>query len=313
MKMVVIGAGAVGGYFGARLAKAGSNVQFLVREGRFAQLRKRGLQVQSTHGDFELTPDITTSVEEAAADADLVILSVKGYHLDALMPSLHRFVEHGADILPLLNGVSHFETLRKELGSEHVLGGVCYIESTLNKEGDVIHTSPMHDIVWGPMPGDEAHAPGGKQRDRLEQAQKLFEQAGFQSTLTDNVVPEVWKKFLFLTAFSGVTAASRGPIGKVLQDEPARHLLESLLEEGAAVAKARGAQVPDNLVDQVLGRLMNVPPTMTSSLHRDIEKGQPIEIDTLQGAWVDMGREAGVPTPAFGVIYALLHPYRDGR
>jgi 2-dehydropantoate 2-reductase len=311
MNVVVIGAGAVGGYFGGRLAQAGADVSFYVRDKRFKQLRERGLQVRSTHGDFTLNPHLVTEMSELP-DADIVLLTVKGYHLPGTFPVLDALVARGAVVLPLLNGVNHIDTLVQRYEAAHVLGGACYIESTLTDDGDIAHTSPMHDIVFGALPDDSVHGSGGPGRAMLEQLQNAFVAANVNSTLSADVLADMWQKYVFLTSFSAVTAAVRGPIGKVLQDEIARNLLIQLVKEVEAIARAKGVGLADDLVNQIVQRLYHVSPSMTSSLHRDLEKGMPLELDELQGAAVHMGRQVGVDTPGFAVIYALLHPYASG-
>ena len=312
MNVVVIGAGAVGGYFGGRLAQAGIAVTFYVRTGRFKQLRERGLQVHSTHGDFTLHPHLVTDLLDLPK-ADIVLLTVKGYHLPSTFPVLDALVGRGAMVLPLLNGVNHIDTLTERYGTTHVLGGTCYIESTLTAEGDVVHTSPMHDIVFGSLPGDSMHGPEGTGRAMLEQLQDAFAEAGVNSTLSENILVDMWQKYVFLTSFSAITASVRAPIGKVLQDEVTRDLLIKLVKEVESIARAKGIGLPNDLVNQVVQRLCNISPSMTSSLHRDLEKGMPLEINELQGAAVQMGRQLRIATPGFEVIYALLHPYAAGH
>lgn len=314
MKVVVIGAGAVGGYFGGKLAQAGTDVQFLVRPARERQLLQRGLRIQSVHGDFTVAqPNVTTSVEEAARDVEIVIVAVKNYHLDALLPTLDVLVENGADILPLLNGVQHFDTLTARYGSDAVIGGTCVVESTLDENGDVVQSSPMQEVIFGALPDSQAHQPDGPKFSRLSAFEAALEAAGVKATWSNDVLQDIWTKFLFLTAFSGVTASMRVPIGRVLQDEVSRRFVGGLIEEGVRVATARGVQLPTDVVDQVVQRLYHIDPAMTSSLHRDLDKGMPLEIDSLQGAWVKMGRATEVETPKFSALYAVLHPHRDGH
>lgn len=313
MKVVVIGAGAVGGYFGGRLAQAGEDVQFLVREARYLQLRERGLRLQSVHGNATIQPNITISPDDAARGAELVVVAVKNYHLKALLPTLDLCVANGADILPLLNGVQHFDILTARYGLDSVLGGTCLIESTMDEGGDVIQSSPMQELIFGPLPANQAHRPGGSKYHRLTAFETALQGAGVTATLSNDIKMDIWTKFLFLSSFSGVTASMRVPIGRVLQDEVARDFTARLLDEGVRVARAREVNLAEDVVDQVVQRLYHLNPSMTSSLHRDLEKGMPLEIDSLQGAWVQMGQEVGVPTPNFDALYAVLHPHRDGH
>jgi 2-dehydropantoate 2-reductase len=311
MHIVVLGAGAVGGYFGAKLAKAGTQVTFLVRERRFQQLSERGLRVHSALGDFAITPLLATDAAQVEAP-DVVIVAVKNYHLQGALPSLKALTERGARILPLLNGVNHIEWLRAACGRGAVLGGTCFIEATLDANGDVVHGNQLQDIIFGRLP-DAADAPGAPEDAWLDALQREIDQAGIHVTQSQQVQVEMWQKYIFLTTMSAITAATRQPIGVAINDEAARAFLEGLIAEMTAVAGAAGVNLPDGAEKAVMERLEHLPKSMTSSLHRDLEKGLPLELDSLQGAAIETGERLGVPTPNLRAVYALLHPYKDGN
>lgn len=304
MHIVVLGAGAVGGYFGGRLAKAGTPVTFLVRERRYNQLSNRGLNVRSIHGDFTVTPRLALSAGDIE-DPDVVIVGLKNYHLEGAWPDLRVLVQKGAVILPLMNGVQHLDQLVREFGEASVFGGVCYIESTLDADGQVVHTSPMHDVVFGSL-----SAATHPLRDQLEAA---FNASGINVRVSPSITVDMWQKFIFLTSFSGITAATRKHIGEIQEDTVTIAFLEDLVQELIALAKRKQVGLPSDAFDQVMNKLRSLPPAMTSSLHRDLEKGLPLEIDSLQGAALDMAAQCDLDTPCIRSVYALLHPFKQGR
>jgi 2-dehydropantoate 2-reductase len=304
MNIVIVGAGAVGGYFGAKMAKAGLPVTFLVREKRYQQIKERGLHIKSVHGDFSIQPYCVSSPKEVE-NPDLVILSVKNYHLEGTLADLATFVERGAKILPLLNGVKHIDRLISAFGREHVLGGLCYIESTLNESGDIIQKSEMQDIIFGSLSEQDPMF--------LQEIEALFIKSGVNVKLSQEILNEMWSKYIFLVTLSGITSATRSPIGVSKNDPVTFDFLKDLVEELIMVAKANKINLSDNFSKQMMTRIMNTAPAMTSSMHRDLEKGLPLELDSLQGAILEMAQQQQIQTPCNRAIYALLHPFSQGK
>ncbi|QQE80145.1 ketopantoate reductase family protein [Alicyclobacillus sp. SO9] len=305
MHIVVFGAGAVGGYFGGKLAQTGNPVTFLVRQNRYHQLKTSGLTIQSVHGNFTIQPELALSPEEIDKP-DVVLLAVKNYHLDGAMSQLQTLVNKGAKILPLLNGVEHIDVLLRNFGDQHVLGGTCYIESTLDAEGGIVHTSPMHDIVFGSL--------GHVNEEWLGELLHVFQRSGINVTQSHAILKDMWTKFVFLTSISGLTAAARSPIGVILNDAVARELLEHVIREVVQVANLRGIKLPvEETIRNTMTKMEGMSPTMTSSLHRDLEKGLPLEISSLQGAVVKMAIESGLAVPHVASVYAVLHPFETGQ
>lgn len=303
MHIVILGAGAVGGYFGGRLALGGSSVTFLVREKRFYQLKERGLRVHSVHGDFTITPHLVQSPEEADS-VDLVIVAIKNYHLPAALDQIAALVDQGAKILPLLNGIEHMDTLLRAFGPKTVLGGACYVEATLDENGDIVQTSQMHDVIFGPV--------GDLEPTWIQRVAQEFRRAAVNVSVSPSIMVEMWKKYLFLNTFSAMTAGTRKPIGDVLNDEVALEFLKGLVKEAVSVAKAQEPSLPEDTMDQIMRRFYSIAPGMTSSLHRDLEKGLPLELDSLQGAMIRMGGQHGLDMPKMAAVFALLHPYSVG-
>lgn len=304
MHVVVMGAGAVGGYFGGKLAHAGVPVTFLVREARYRQLQAGGLHIASVHGDFSIKPTLALSVDEIDSP-DVVLVALKNYHLEAAIPQIRSLVERGAKVLPLLNGVQHMEDLLAECGPKQVLGGLCYIEATLATDGSVVQSSPMQDIVFGPLKGMDS--------SWSERFESLLRSSQVNVRLSQDIMGEMWQKFIFLTSLSGITASTRRPIGDICSDEVAHLFMKDMVAELVAVAHAQHSGLPTNTADQVIQRIQSLAPTMTSSLHRDLEKGLPLEIDSLQGTIVQMANRYGISVPCTRAVYALLHPYKNGN
>ncbi len=304
MRIVVQGAGAVGGYFGGKLANKGYDVTFLVRERRYKQLKERGLKVESVNGSFALNPNLVTKAENIE-NPDVVFIALKAYHLEGAMNDLQTLVQKGAKVIPLLNGVQHLDLLISKFGIENVLGGICYVESTLNEHGDIIQKSKMQDVIIGPL-----HE---SQTDIVEKMHTMMEAAEINSIATEMIIEEMWKKYIFLASMSGITTSMKEPIGVATSDPVTAQFLSDLVHEVYQIAVASGAKLPEVTVAKTLDKLHSLPKTMTSSMHRDFEKGLPLELDSLHRFLIQTGKEKGIETPVLQAIYALIHPYKNGR
>ena len=301
MNVVVIGAGAVGGYFGGKMVNAGVPVTFIVREQRYQQLKERGLHIESVHGDFTVQPQCVLSAEEVQ-NPDLVILAVKNYQLEGTLSDLAILVERGAKILPLMNGVQHIDRLVSIFGREQIIGGLCYIESTLNEYGDILQKSSMHDIVFGPLTDMDSTF--------LKDLEALLLKSGVNVKLSREILSEIWAKFAFLVTLSGVTTATRNPIGMSQKDSVMMAFIKDIIEELTNLARALKISLPEDFSEKIIVRINSINPQMTSSMHRDLEKGLPLELDSLQGAVLDMAKQHNIATPCTRAIYALLHPFK---
>lgn len=303
MNITVVGAGATGGYFGARLAESGLNVTFLVRERRAAQLKEKGLVIKSIMGDLTLKdPQVAIKAEDIAA-CDLVLLALKNYQLEAALPQLKILVKNGAKVLPFLNGVEHFEILSKELGAENVLGGVCRIISTLDAEGNIQHNGKVHQITFGEL------EPSSKEFClKLEQA---LSQVNFKARYNENILQEIWSKYAFITVFSGVTSAGDLTIDQVHPHEATKELYRRCLEEMKGLAQAYGV-VLEGFVEQNVDGLPKYPKGSTSSMHQDKRKGLPLEVESLQGAAIRLAERKNMKVPTIETLYGLIKPYEMG-
>ncbi|GAE36986.1 ketopantoate reductase family protein [Halalkalibacter akibai] len=304
MKVVVLGAGAVGGFFGGKLAACGFDVTFLVRKRRYEQLQNTGLHIKSIKGDFSIKPSLAVDANDID-QPKLVLVSLKNYHIEAALPELEKLVQKGAIILPLLNGMKHLKVLTERLGAENVLGGLCYIESTLNENGEIIHTSALHDVAFGAISDID--------NSFLQDIKAMFEKAEVPVTLSETILEDMWKKYIFLTSLSGITTATRKPIGVALEDPVTFQFLKDLVSEVYTTAQTHTSNLPETTVDQVISKLQSLSPTMTSSMHRDLEKGLPIELESLHGYFIQLAEEANIETPSIRAIYSLLHPYEQGE
>lgn len=305
MDITIFGAGAVGGYVGARLMEAGVPVSFLVREKRAKQLRENGLGLTSDHGHYE-TWDATiyTSAEDVKA-CDIVILAVKSYHVEGALPQLRQLVnDKGAKVLPFLNGMEHFHRLAKELGEANVLGGLAKIMATLDEAGHIVQTGENHHFMFGPM-----HPAQNDICRRLDQA---VQHANMNMGFCDHISRALWQKYVFITAFSGVTTATRLPAGKIRQVPVTLQLFQEVAKEMKNLATAYGVEIDEQLVDVFTSQIKDLPEEGTSSMHKDFRKGLPIEVESLHGGALRLAKEKGLTLSAIETIYALLKPYEDG-
>jgi 2-dehydropantoate 2-reductase len=302
MKILIVGAGAIGGYFGGRLLEKGEDVTFLVREKRKQQLDRDGLVVESVHGDLNLQPKTLMSGEEAET-FDVILLSTKAYHLQGAIDSIREYVSDDTLILPLLNGIAHMGKLIKEFGEERVLGGLCFIETTLDENGRVIQTSPTHDLVFGERSGEKT--------ERILKLQNAFSGTKAAFRLSENIVQEMWHKYLFITTLSGVTSLFRSPIGPIRDQEYGLQTVQKVLEEVGGIMRGIGAPVANQVEEVQLSRVSELGYAMKSSLQRDMEKQMPIEADHFFGYLLERAKEKGVKAPILTAIYTNLQVYES--
>ncbi len=308
MNIVVMGAGAVGGYFGGRLAQGGHRVTLVARGAHLEALRTGGLRLRSTLGDVHL--ERLAAVEDAReADregdpVDLVLFTVKAQDSAAAAERIAPLVTADTRVLTLQNGVDGVDVLRRRFGDEHVLAGVAYIEALIAEPGAIVHKSSFARVVFGALVPEDR---------RAEEVAQAFRDAGVQTTLEADPMVAVWRKWLLICAFSGLTAVTRKPIGQVVARPETRTLLQRAMEEIAALAAARGVDLPADAVDGAMAFVSETAaPTMTSSLAQDLAAGKRLELEALNGAASRMGRELGVATPVNDFIYAALVLHAEG-
>lgn len=300
MKILVVGAGGIGGYFGARLLEAGQDVTFLVRERRKKQLEETGLNIHSVNGDVRLKPKLVTA-ENSVDQYDLIILTVKSYQLPDAIQDIRPFAGKDSMILPLLNGFAHIGELVNAFSEEQVLGGLCFIETTLDHEGAIIQTSPMHQLVFGERSGEET--------ERILMVKKALSGTKADFALSRNIIQDMWHKYLFIAAMSGITASMESPIGPVRELESGKRTISALLEELAAVMKGAAAPIKETIAEEQFKKIMSLDPEMKSSMQRDVEKGHLIEVDHLQGYLLKEAKSHQLAVPVLETIYTKLKLY----
>jgi 2-dehydropantoate 2-reductase len=304
MRILVVGAGAVGGYFGGRLLEKGVDVTFLVRERRKKQLQENGLVIHSVHGDAVLFPKLLVTGEQAEP-FDVVIFSNKAYHLPGAIRDAKPYVGEATLILPLLNGMAHMDMLWEEFGKDNVLGGLCFIETTLNERGEIVQTSASHDVRFGEWSGERT--------ERVLALEQLFSGCNARFRLSEHIVKDMWNKYLFIATMSGVTTLFRAPIGPIRSGEYGQEIVGGLLKEIATVMQAHGAPLTEEMIDRQLVQLNKIEAAMKSSMQRDMEKGQLIEADHLQGYLLSLAKQYEIETPLLKVVYHNLKIYEANR
>lgn len=304
MRIAVIGAGGVGGYFGGQLAAAGHEVLFVARGRQLTALRRSGLTVVSDEHPVRLTDVDATDDFSAIDDVDLVLIAVKLGETENVARQLADLPNGPRAVLSLQNGVQKDELLRAHLPDAEVLSGVCYISAAIESPGVIRHNGSLARIVVG--------AYGGARSATVDALQQALGDAGVEVEVSDDIEAAVWRKFVFLVALSSATSASRQPIGVLRAHESTRRLLHDLMAETVAVARARGVALPADYVDQQMDFIDTLPEQMSSSMHHDLAHGNTLELPWLGGGVVTMGAEAGVPTPTCRALAAVLAPYEQG-
>ena len=304
MKIVIFGAGALGAYYGGRLLESGRDAVFFVREKRAEKLKRFGLAIHSPNGDAAFTEFPFAVRTEEIGKADLVLLAVKGYHLRDTLPALKELVKKGGKVLPILNGVEHYEVLQKELGKENVLGGLSYIMASLDERGHVIHANAQDTLLFGPL------APS--QEDFCAQVEDLFRPTSFTAIKTDAIETAIWEKYMFITAFSGVTSAADLPIGIIRSHPETLEIARQIVKEMKQLANLYQVPLTEEQVEKTEQIFQALPEEGTSSMHRDKKKGLPLELDHLHGAALRMAERKKAKLPYIQFIYQLLKPYEKG-
>jgi 2-dehydropantoate 2-reductase len=309
MRILMLGAGAVGGYFGARLAASGADVTFLVREARAAQLADRGLVVLDPAGDLTVpAPRTLVSGQPEPAGAtpfDCILLTCKAYGLDGAISAITPHVGAGTVILPLLNGMAHLDRLDRRFGAERVLGGLCQVAATLTPDGEIRHLNDIQRIIFGERDG--THSP------RVTALAGIMGRAPFQSRASDDILLEMWEKWVMLATLAGMTCLMRGSVGDIVAASDGSMLMEQLLTECAAVAGAAGHAPRPKVLDQSRAMLTTPGSTFTASMLRDIERGGPTEGEHILGDLVARAAAFGVAAPLLRVAFCHLQVYERRR
>ena len=304
MRIAVIGAGGVGGAFGAALAKAGGDVTFVARGAHLKAMRERGLSVLGPRGDIHLSPVRTTDNPGSIGPVDYVMFCVKLWDVESAAAACRPLVGPTTAVIPLQNGIDASERLIPILGKDAVMGGVAQISATVAEPGVIRQTGTFMRLLFGELDGRPSRR--GAAFDALCLA------AGFDATNTNDVLVALWEKFVLLAANSSVAALTRLPFGKLRDDPEVFGLFDKSIGEVAAVGRARGVRLAADLEARTLQTIRGFPAEMMPSMAVDLLRGNRLELPWLAGKVVALGRELGVPTPTFNVMYAALKPYANG-
>jgi 2-dehydropantoate 2-reductase len=301
MKILVVGAGSTGGYFGARLAQAGRDVTFLVRPARAARLREEGLRVISPHGDFSMTPKLLTAGEISGA-FDIILLTVKAFALDAALEDIAPAVGAETMILPVLNGMKHVDAIRLRFGATPLVGGACKVATTLDGEGRIVQLMPLQELAYGEMNGAET--------SRILALDAVLQNAGFEARLTPDIEREMWEKWVLLASLGGINCLMRGSIGAVAAAPGGADFASAFLDECRAIATAAGH--PPSAAFSTAARAVLTAPgsSMTSSMYRDLMAGQAVEAEQIIGDFLHRARALGVAAPLLAAAYVNLSVYQ---
>jgi 2-dehydropantoate 2-reductase len=303
MRILVVGAGAIGGYFGGRLLEAGADVTFLVRPRRAAQIARTGLAIRSPRGDLDLPAPPLILSEALRQPYDLILLSCKAYDLDGAIESFAPAVGPVTVILPLLNGMRQLDILDQRFGEGHMLGGLCLISTSLDPEGRILHLNELHGLTFGERDGSRS--------PRVEAIATAFASARFDSQLSEKILQEMWEKWVFIATAAGLTCLMRAAIGDIVA-AGASDLAVSLFNECAEIAERQG-HAPSPATVQLIRAMITMPGSaMTASMLRDIENDAPVEADHIIGDLMSRG-EATPGLSLLRIAYAHLKAYEARR
>ncbi len=305
MRIAIMGAGGVGGYYGGLLTRGGHEVALITRGEHLAAIREQGLQVQSVHGDLHVHPTWATDDPAEVGPVDLILFTVKTYDLEEAGRAARPLLGSETVVLPLENGLDAADVLGGLLGTEHILPGLTHISSTVIAPGVIHQTSALRRITIG--------EPDGSITRRVERVGDTLAESDIEAVLSLDIRAALWSKFLFIASISGVCAASRQPTDRVLATDETRALYLEALREVEGVARISQVALPLDVVQQTIQLTEGFAPGTKPSMLVDLEAGRRLELEALNGAVVQRGQRLAVPTPVHTALYALLRPWEEGR
>ncbi len=306
MKILVMGSGGVGGFYGGRLAHAGCDVTFVARGAHLEAMRKHGLVIENEpQGDIRLPQVKVTDDPAVIGPVDLVLIAVKLWDTEAAARAVKSNVRPNTAVLSLQNGVIKDDILRRELGDEAVIGGVGYVATRISRPGVIHQTGTMQRAMIGEY--------DGRRTPRVEALLEALLRAGIQAEIAPDIRRTLWEKYTFLVGLSATTTTMRMPIGPIRSNLQTRAFLFAIMKETVAVGRALDVALPENYAEDRLRFADSVPADMTSSMHHDLDSGNRLEVEWLSGGVVQLGAEAGVPTPANRAVWDILALHAQGR
>jgi 2-dehydropantoate 2-reductase len=305
MRIAVVGAGGVGGGFGGALAKAGADVTFIARGAHLAAMKSAGLKIQGGRGETQVVPTQATDDPNSIGVVDVVLFCVKLWDVESAGEAIKPLVGPNTAVIPLQNGIDAAERLLPILGPKAVMGGVAQISASITAPGVITQVGTFMRMIFGELDGTRSK--------RGEDFLALCQKAGFDVTLSEQIVTELWMKFVLLASNAGITASTRQPIGKLRDDPDIRPVILAAFQEVIDVGRAKGVPLPPDALAKITDFIGHAPPAMKASMALDLDRGNRLELPWLSGKVVAMGRELGVPTPTHGAMYAMLKPYVMGK
>jgi 2-dehydropantoate 2-reductase len=305
MRMAVMAAGAVGGYFGGRMAAAGHDVTFIARGAHGDAIRRDGLRIESALGDLHLKNLNVTDDPKQVGPVDLVLFAVKLWDTETAGEQTRPLVGSNTRVITLQNGVDSVERLAPILGDDVTIGGATYIVTTIAKPGVIRHTGARAEVRCGRLD----RRPDAVLAGYVQQ----MKAANIEITLADHMRLDIWKKFVLLSGTSGITASTRQPLGVIRDDADMRAFFYQLMHETIGVGRAGGVEFAADFAAELDRWVASFPPTMKASMANDLDAGRRLELDWLAGKVVALGRKYGIATPGHEAVYAILKPYRMGR
>jgi 2-dehydropantoate 2-reductase len=305
MRILVVGAGAIGGYFGGRMLQAGRDVTFLVRPRRASELASAGLVIKSPNGDVTLKDPPAVQADKLSEKFDAVLLSCKAFDLDDAIKSFAPAVGPQTTIIPLLNGMRHLDLLDTKFGRERVLGGLCAIAATLNDKREVVQLAPLQSLSFGER--------DGKLSDRARAIADFMASGKIGAVASENIVQDMWEKWVFLATLAACTCLMRTSVGNILAVSGGRDFILGMLDECSAVAAAEGHDPRGPFFERTKGMLTAEGSPITASMFRDIQAGAPVEADHVIGDLIARGDAAKVPVPKLRTAYTHLKAYEKQR
>jgi 2-dehydropantoate 2-reductase len=305
MRILVVGAGAIGGYFGGRMLQAGRDITFLVRPRRAAELASAGLVIKSPSGDVTLTAPPNVQADKLDKTFDLVLLSCKAFDLEDAIKSFAPAVGPKTAILPLLNGMHHLDVLDQRFGASAELGGLCAIAATLNERREIVQLTPMQSLGFGER--------DGKLSDRVQAIADVMASGKFGAAASTQVIQDMWEKWVFLASLAASTCAMRAPVGNILAAPGGKDFILGILDECSAVASAEGHTPTGPFFERARGMLTAEGSQLTASMFRDIKVGAQVEADHVIGDLIARGDAAKVPVPKLRIAYTHLKAYQSQR
>ena len=304
MRIAVIGSGGVGGYFGARLASGGADVVFLARGAHLAALQSQGIRLEGGLEPLHVASVQATDDPSKMGVADLVLIAVKLWDTEAILERIRPVVGSDTAIISFQNGVLKDSYLRARFDAAQIMGGVGYVATTIDRPGVIRQTGPMQRLIFGEF--------DGRLSGRGEALLRACLAGGINAELSSHINREIWQKFVFLVGLSGTTTTMHVPIGPIRADAQTRKFLLDVMREVVAVGRAHGVDLPEDYAEQRLALADEVSPDMTSSMHHDLQRDNPLEVRWLAGGVVELGAKVGVPTPLNRAISDILALHAAG-